>query len=360
MALYLARSEGDFAQPLRRIVGFFRNGLDLERGVLLKPNIVFPVRGSSGEITRPSVVQALIQVLREVRPGVEILIGEGTAAGTVPEVNFRVSGFTELARRCGVELVDLHKSKKRRLPWKYGTIDLPDLAFEKTYISLPILKKSSAALFSGAVKNQKGLLPAPMKKQFHRLGLHGPLAELARLVQPNLTIMDGINAFEGDILIGGDNIEEMDRYIVRRLGLAEPEFLKELRSQPTSAGDSQDVSGDTDVRVRSIDWHEEDYQALFNLRLWSNPRACSMCRLRFHELKALKERGFLDALRIYLKLIRHGLAGADIVFGSEPHFRDRGKRLICMGDCTKSLAEKEGCRHIPGCPPSNKQIAKSL
>ncbi len=199
-----------FSQPLRRIVDYFRKRLDLERGVLLKPNIVFPVRGSSGEITRPSVVEALIQVLREIKPEVEILIGEGTAAGTVPEANFRVSGFRDLARRCGVELVDLHKSKKRRLPWKYGTIELPDLAFERTYISLPILKKSSAVLFSGAIKNQKGLLPAPVKKQFHRLGLHGPLAELTRIIQPSLTIMDGSNAFEEDLLMGGDDIIEMD------------------------------------------------------------------------------------------------------------------------------------------------------
>lgn len=360
MGLYLAMADGDLSQPLRRILTHFRAHLDLERGVLLKPNIVFPVRPSSGEITRPAVVEALIRVLREIRPGVEIIIAEGTAAGTVPEVNFRVSGFRDLARRCGVELIDLHQAKKRRLPWKYGTIDLPDLAFEKTYINLPILKKSSAALFSGAVKNQKGLLPAPMKKQFHRLGLHGPMAELAKLIQPSLTIMDGANAFNGDILIGGDNIEEMDRYIVRRLGLTEPEFLKELRSHQASAYDSPDVRGDTDVPIRNIDWREEEYQALFNLRLWSNPRACSMCRLRFHELKGLKKKGFLDVLRIYLKLIRHGLSGADIVFGSEPHFRDSGKRLICMGDCTRTLAEKEGCRHIPGCPPSDRQIAKDL
>ncbi|MGB7297137.1 MAG: DUF362 domain-containing protein [Candidatus Aminicenantales bacterium] len=360
MSLYLAHSGGDFCQAIRRIVDFFRSRLELERGVLLKPNIVFPVRGSSGEITRPSLVQALIKVLREIKPDVEILIGEGTAAGTVVEENFHISGFRKLASKYGIELVDLHKSKKRRLSWKYGTIELPELAFEKTYINLPILKKSSAALFSGAIKNQKGLLPAPVKKQFHRLGLHGPLAELARIIQPSLTIMDGVNAFKGDLLIGGDDIVEMDRYIVRRLGLAEPRFLAELRSNLRSAGDPPVVRGDADTPVQKVDWKEEEYQTLFNLRLWSNPRACSMCRLRFHELKGLKRRRFLDVMRIYFKLIKLSLVGADIVFGSDPFFRDRGKPLICMGECTKILAEKEGCRHIPGCPPSLRQIAKNI
>jgi len=359
MAIFLACSEGDFIEPLRRILVFFRHRLDLERGVFLKPNIVFPVRESSGEITRPSVVRALIEVLRSIKQDVEILIGEGTAAGTIPEANFRISGYRDLARECKVELIDLHKAKTRRLIWKYGTIDLPELAFEKTYISLPILKKSSAAIFSGAVKNQKGLLSAPMKKQFHRLGLHGPLTELARIIQPRLTIMDGINAFRGEVLIGGDDLAEMDHFIVRRLALAEPEFLSEFRSS-SEASDSPNVHGDAAAAIREIDWREEEYEEFFNLRLWSNPRACSMCRLRLHELKDLKKKDLLDTLKIYLKLTRHSLVGADIVFGSKPPFRGRGKRLICMGDCTKSLAEEEGCRHIPGCPPSNKQIAKHL
>ncbi len=85
-----------------------------------------------------------------------------------------------------------------------------------------------------------------------------------------------------------------------------------------------------------------------------------MCRLRFHELKSANRHGFFDVIRIYAKLVMRSLAGADIVFGSDPCFEYRGKRLICMGDCTKSLAEKEGLRHIPGCPPSIKQIAKGL
>lgn len=360
MPLLIVRSDGDLPKALRRILIFFSGRLDLSRGVLLKPNIVFPVRGTSGEITRPSVAECLIKVLREIKPDVEIVIGEGPAAGTVAEENFRVSGFSELARRCRVQLVDFHTSRTRSLPWKHGTIELPELAFEKTYINLPILKRSSAALFSGAIKNQKGLLPAETKKQFHRLGLHGPLAELARLIRPSLTIMDGSNAFAGDCLIGGDDLVEMDRYIVRRLGLPEPQFLKELADYPSSPDGGLSVHGDQVVPFKELNWQDQEYQSVYNLRLWSNPRACSMCRLRFHELKNLKKHRVLSMARIYLKLIRRALAGADIVFGSKPNFRSRGKLLVCLGDCTRALADKEGARYIPGCPPTIEQIAKHL
>jgi len=180
------------------------------------------------------------------------------------------------------------------------------------------------------------------------------------LIQPSLTIMDVSNAFAGDCLIGGDDIVEMDRYIVRRLRLSEPRYLKVLADYPSPPESQPVVHGDQAVPLKGLNWREEEYQSLFNLRLWSNPSACSMCRLRFHELMTLKKRRVLDIARIYLKLIKLALTGADIVFGSKPSYMKRGKPLVCMGDCTRPLAEREQARYIPGCPPTIEQIAKHL
>ena len=104
-------------------------------------------------------------------------------------------------------------------------IQLPKLAFEKTYINLPILKISSAATISGAMKNQKGLLLPDMKKKFHKLDLHAPIAHLNNLIQPDLTIMDGINFFGKNILISGDNTYEIDSLSSKVLKIPKPEYL---------------------------------------------------------------------------------------------------------------------------------------
>ena len=164
----ITKEEKDIKKSLRKIIETFEEKLDFSKGFFLKPNIVFPVSEKSGQLTRHKVVKGLIEVLREKDSGVEIVLAEGTAAGSNPEENFRISGYSQLASDLGVDLLDLNKVEHVKVKWKHGIIQLPKLAFEKTYINLPILKTSSAAGISGAMKNQKGLLTPNMKKGFHK------------------------------------------------------------------------------------------------------------------------------------------------------------------------------------------------
>ena len=104
MTVFVAREKRDTKKAISRIVDAFVDKLDLSKGVFLKPNVVFPVREKSGQVTRHRVVKALVELLRERKPGVDIVIGEGVAAGAKAQDNFRVTGFSKLSDELHVPL----------------------------------------------------------------------------------------------------------------------------------------------------------------------------------------------------------------------------------------------------------------
>jgi hypothetical protein len=46
--------------------------------------------------------------------------------------------------------------------------------------------------------------------------------------------------------------------------------------------------------------------------------------------------------------------------GSHPVFRREMHEVICIGECTRQLAEENGYTHVPGCPPTPRQLRRSL
>lgn len=361
MTILVTREGADLKQSIREILDRFEAALPPSRGFFLKPNIVFPVAADSGEITRPAVVRAVVEGLREKYSNADIVIGEGTAAGTVPTENFRVSGMKDLARELAVDLLDLNEVDRVMIKWKYGTIGIPAAALERTHINLPILKFSAAAIVSGAIKNTKGLISPTMKKTFHnRLGLHEPLAELARVVRPDLTILDCSNFSNGqNIFISGTNSCAIDLLAVSALRVEEPEYLTLARQQGFGSTE-REIEGQHLLVFRAQKHRAEPYQQVMNLRLWSNPRACSLCRETIRSMKGFAARDLALALPTYLKLLTYTLMGADFVFGSKPHFDNKARRIICIGDCTKAVAEEGGYKHIPGCPPQRQDVIRHL
>jgi len=345
---------------VKNIFKHFSNDIDFSKPVILKPNIVFPVKNNTGEITRLNLVKCVVEVLKHDYGVQQILVGEGTAAGTIPARNFEVSGYLKLAQDLGIELIDLHKSERIPVEWKHGTLELPKILFEATYINLPILKISSAAVMSGAMKNQKGLLSPAMKKKFHRIGLHESIALLAKAIQPHLTIMDGSNFFRNNLLFAGTNLYEIDHYAAKLLGIDQPDYLHYSDELGLVRSDYQ-VTGTELVRRNNRKFQHNRYKQYLGLRLWSNPAACSMCRFSLEGLKhPLQEKSLCQTFRLYMKLLKYAIQGADFVFGSSPQFDENKKNIICIGDCTKELAKTKGFLHVPGCPPLRSDLGRYL
>ncbi len=358
MTVRFSDPQEPLASTLQAVLDAFLVEADYARGIFLKPNIVFPVRPESGEITSPLLVQTLIAVLRERHPGIDIVIGEGVAAGCVPHENFQVSGYTDLARQLGVSLLDLHTGPHQAVPWKFGKLELPTVAFERTYINLPILKPSSACVISGALKNQKGLVLAPIKKKFHIQGLHAQIAELNAVVKPALTILDGSHFFGRRLLISGDNCGEIDATICELLGIEQPAHVQ-LARQAQVFVPGYRVEGPRPQGKRAeSSLKARPFKRLARLRLWSNARACTMCRYLFHEIKqdALKP----GNLRAKSRLAGYSLKGAEFVMGSHPQWRKEYGTVICVGNCTRRVAREGGYLFVPGCPPTLEDLYNTL
>jgi uncharacterized protein (DUF362 family) len=344
---------------IAQVLETFAPALDFSRGFLIKPNIVFPVSPRTGQITSPGLVRALVRALRAARPDADVIIAEGTAAGTVPEENFRVSGFAELAAELGVPLVDLDRSARTPVPWKYGTLLVPEDVLSRNYINVPVLKMSTAAVLSGALKNQKGILLPEEKKQFHRRGLHEPIAELARTVRPQLTVLDCSNFFADKLLLAGDNLYEVDACAAQLLDIEQPRYL-DLARQLGVGTDGFEVLGSTVSVRRTAPFSHHQYKRRFNIGLWSNPRACSMCRLQLAGAQPFRPFGLRRSFRLLLKLARASLTGTDFIFGAKAEFDSKKRRIVCVGDCTRPVAREGDRVHVPGCPPSYDEILNAL
>jgi uncharacterized protein (DUF362 family) len=357
MSVLLVNGTTSLKAALHRILEYFPASTDYSRGIFLKPNIVFPVRENSGQITPLSLVKTLISALRERSRTADIVIGEGVAAGCDASENFRISGFARLARDLGVPLVDLDVCERVSVPWKYGTLELPRLAIERTYLNLPILKPSSAAGISGAMKNQKGLILPQIKKQFHKLGLHEPLLELNRVIQPNLTILDCRHFFKEGAFVAGINTTEIDVAVCQMLDIEPPAHVK-LALDAGLCRQEIELTGDYKQSLKPSQVpHARQFHQYGRIRVWSNPRACSMCRYVLKRIRTPTDR---ESLVAGFKLAKYALRGADIVMGSKPEFTKTKSTLICLGDCTKKVASQLGGIHVPGCPPSVADLVTNL
>jgi uncharacterized protein (DUF362 family) len=351
VSVLVTKEQSRLEDSIDQILNHFENVLDPSRGFFLKPNIVFPVSPGSGEITRPVVVASAIRSLRKKFGNVDIVMGEGTAAGTVPEENFAVSGYRRLSEELKVPLLDLDREERVRVPWRFGELMVPDVVLKRTHINLPILKWSAAATISGAMKNIKGVISPSMKKTFHRLGLHEPLAHLAGIIRPQLTILDCVNFFKKDtVFLSADNTCELDLLASRLLNIEEPEYL--LLAVNIGVGPRDfPVINEHLLNYRETPYRIKPYKNILNMRLWCNPRACSYCRQSLNKIKRGLSLGTFFSLSLYARLATYAILGVDFVFGSQPVFDKNTRRVICIGDCTKRLAEMNGYKHIPGCPP---------
>ncbi len=358
MTVLLSDGGRNLKHVLHAILDTFLTDEDCARGIFLKPNIVFPVKPESGEITSPSLVRTLISVLRERGTNIGVTIGEGVAAGCDPQENFRISGYAQLARDLNVALLDLHRVEHRTVPWKFGSLELPRVAMECTYINLPVLKPSSACVISGALKNQKGLVLPDTKKRFHRLGLHEHIAELNLVVKPALTILDAGFLLGRGTLISGNNCGEIDATACELLGIDEPEHVRLSRATGVFLPGYR-VEGSASRRKRgSCGLEVKEAERIGGLRLWQNPHACTMCRRLFHQIKQDAFRpGNLSAK---MRLLVYSLQRAEILMGRHPEWRKESSTVICVGNCTRRVAKECGGIHIPGCPPTLRDFYGTL
>lgn len=184
--------------------------------VVLKPNLILRSRPEAAAVTHPNFTAAVGKCVQTAGAGV--LIAESPGGPYTPAVmrsHFKACGYTDLAEAYGFSLYT---------DCKYKTVTLPDAVqcrelsviepfLERDFlIDLPKLKTHSMVGFSGAVKNLFGVVPGLQKPELHcrfpeREPFSQMLVDLCAFVKPELSLIDGVWAMEGNGPTGGQRRE---------------------------------------------------------------------------------------------------------------------------------------------------------
>jgi len=173
------------------------NVLSGRKPILIKPNYINSKHPSTGITTDSRVIEGIVKFLRE-RKIEEIIIGEGSGFADTLQA-FIVAGVDAVAERWSVKLVDLNKDKFKevhlRNPLSLRKIRVAKTALESTIISVPKLKPHRMATVTLSLKNMMGALAS--KGSMHKGKLSHNIADLASILRPSISVVDGIIAGEG-------------------------------------------------------------------------------------------------------------------------------------------------------------------
>ena len=170
------------------------------RQVLIKPNLV---ENFKPPITTPvQLVEEIIRYLHKKAPKVTVIVGEGTGARDYDTFHpYDELGYTQMAHRLGVKLIDLNVQPLRtmQLPncHRWPEMHLPEIVLDSFLISVPVLKAHSLASVTLTMKNMMGCAPPAhyervghwKKAAFHE-NVQDAILDLNRYRTPDFTVLD--------------------------------------------------------------------------------------------------------------------------------------------------------------------------
>lgn len=173
--------------------------------VMIKPNMVLPKHPDLAETTHPSVIAALIKVLKKT--GAIIKVGEQAAWNFNSNEAFEVTGIRKAALTAGAdEVVDWERDERVavKIPGSRSiqVAYLPKSVVDAdVFIHVPKMKTNYVQTLTLAVKGLLGLLANKDRGLYHRTNVDMAWAtcDLAKAIisKHRLTLIDGITAMEG-------------------------------------------------------------------------------------------------------------------------------------------------------------------
>lgn len=191
-------------EPLGGIAAFVKKG---DR-VLLKPNLLTGSRPTKECITRKEIVYCVAQLVIEA--GGKPFLGDSPAFGSARGVA-KANGYLPLCEELDLPIVEFHGQSYAIENNSFDRLRLSKEAMNAdVIINLPKVKSHTQLTMTMGVKNLFGCVPGKMKAWWHmeagkdvdRFG--EMIVETARAIAPNLTIIDGIIAHEGNGPSGGE------------------------------------------------------------------------------------------------------------------------------------------------------------
>lgn len=203
--------------------------------VLIKPNFLTAAAPELGVTTHPLVVKAAVEFVLSM--GASAQVSDSPATGSFRKI-LKQGGYEEALEGLDVKIVPFEKSEMINIGDPFGSIEVASDAVRADYIvNLAKLKTHAQMLLTLGVKNLFGCIVGLRKPQWHmRAGVDRGmfarlLVKLYESLRPDVTIVDGILALEGQgpgkggrprelgLLIGGSNAHAVDKTICTLLGM---------------------------------------------------------------------------------------------------------------------------------------------
>jgi uncharacterized protein (DUF362 family)/Pyruvate/2-oxoacid:ferredoxin oxidoreductase delta subunit len=236
-------------------------GIQKGAKVLIKPNLLLPAGPDRGITTHPAVVGAVAAYV--VAKGGHPIISDSPGMGSFNKI-LRKGGYLDALAGLDVTLKPFKESIQVDIGEPFGPIDMAKEVFESDMmINIAKLKTHAKMLLTLGVKNLFGCIIGLKKPEWHlRAGIDRRmfarlLVQIYQAIRPDITLVDGILAMEGQgpgksgtprelsLLVASKDAIAADMAIASVLGL-DPEALythrvaKEMNLSP----DSVHIDGD--------------------------------------------------------------------------------------------------------------------
>jgi uncharacterized protein (DUF362 family) len=209
--VFIARNQ-KYDGPLRQTIqdGLLAVGVDPAeykgRRVLLKPNMVEPMRGSPQMTTHPAMVVATAEVFHNA--GAEVTIGEAPGHVRDTEMALVESRLADAIRDAKLTFADLNYQESRFVRNGCGLSQLPGFYFPQAVaeadliVSMPKMKTHHWVGVTLSMKNLYGTLPGIKygwpKNVLHHNGIPETVVDINASLPPTIAVIDGIECMEGD------------------------------------------------------------------------------------------------------------------------------------------------------------------
>ena len=181
--------------------------LDLKRSirpkmkVLLKPNLLTALKPEKGATTHPLIVKAIAEEVKAL--GAHPFIGDSPGGtGASYEKILKATGMKAL----GIPIVDFEERGMRKLANPGSRIDpiyISNIVLDADLmINIPKFKTHELTTITCGIKNLFGCVPGLNKVNYHlaapdQEGFSSLIVDLYEKIRPSITIIDAIQAMEG-------------------------------------------------------------------------------------------------------------------------------------------------------------------
>jgi len=351
------------------------------KSVLIKPNIGRITSPGKGINTHPDAIAGVIEALQETGCS-KIAIGESPILGVDTLVAFKKAGVEDVAKKYGVELIDMDRRSFviKAIPNAriLDSTKICDTIYEFDYIlSLPVAKSHMHTGVTLGIKNMKGCLYRREKVRYHQLEykegaiypdltLDTAISDLATVLLPGLTVIDGFIGMEGFGPSGGDAVQgnfavasnnPMAADVAGCLMMGfEPKDVGHLRIISERLGMSIEPK-DYDISPAGYEKHSvkfrpppKDIAIEYPDVVLYDKESCSAClstvMFFLKRFKTDMRQYLLEDNKFHLA-IGKGVTEEDIPVGT-----------VCIGNCARSASAKG--IFAQGCPPVSTQIYKAI